>query len=145
MQSCHGFSFDISLRHPSEAPEVITKALSLKPNYAWASESKIGAHLRNGTAWNGTIVLSSGAVNADDAFRLVTDFFKRNGQYCKGFIDTSGEIDLVLKGRIDESAAALHEGQDQFKSKVFELTLYPEFLKIISTCQVAFVIQMWAN
>jgi hypothetical protein len=145
MQSHHAFSFDITLRHPSEAPEVITRTLSLKPNFAWASGSEVGTRSKKATAWNGTIASFTEVASADDVLRSVTEFFNCNREYCRSFIDTGGEIDLILKGKMDQTVAALNGDQDEFKSKVFDLTLYPEFLKSLSISRVAFVIQMWAN
>jgi len=143
MQSRHGFSFDITLRHPSEMPCAITKALGLEPNFAWAAGSKAGSRIYSNTAWNATIA-SSAEMAPDAVFNRVLEFFGRVQEFCKSFVKTGGEINLILKGQVNAGPITDSCAEKDSRSKVFELSLYPEFLSLLRTLDLTLSFEMWA-
>ena len=97
--------------------------------------------MRTATFWNGTIG-SSADQGFDGLLELVVSFLRRKEAFCKAFVASGGEIDIILNGHIVKPG--IGEEDPEFKPKVFETTLYPKFLGALTVFPAALKIQMWA-
>jgi hypothetical protein len=109
MHSTDEISFDITLRYASESPETISRSLGLRAVCSYAAGSKVGAHEHATTYWNATIGTSSGDESFDGLLESVVSFFNRNNAFCREFVDSGGEIDLILNGHVLNDGLG-HEG-----------------------------------
>ena len=80
---------------------------------------------------------------AEDVFHFTMEFLNRNRGYCETFVRTGGKIDMTLNGHVDASVAAGSGDENDPKSKVFEMTLHPDFLSLLNMFPLTFTIQMW--
>ena len=101
----------------------------------------MGAHEHATTYWNATIGTSSGDESFDGLLECVVSFFNRNNAFCREFMDSGGEIDLILNGHVLNDGLG-HEGVES-KPKVFEITLYSKFLEALAVFPVTLTIRMW--
>ncbi len=65
-------------------------------------------------------------------FNLVIEFFSRVHEFCQAFVSTGGEINLILNGYIDAGTIIASNSENDPRSKVFQLSLYPEFFSLLT-------------
>lgn len=79
--------------------------------------------------------------NFEDLLQSVVSVFMRSKDFWREFIESGGEIDLVLNGSVVK--AERDPELPEFEPKVFEVTLHPKFLEVLTIIPVAPKIQMW--
>src|ERR1700674_4759107 len=97
------FSIKIRLRHPSRSPESISKALSLKPELAWAVGDRRG---KSRARWKMTFFsayLQKGKYASEyaDALENVVQFLEKNAAFWPDFTGENGEAELILNHQIN--------------------------------------------
>jgi|HubBroStandDraft_2_1064218.scaffolds.fasta_scaffold283334_2 hypothetical protein len=131
------FSVDIVLRHPSQSPRHISKALSLKPEFSHAVDDRV-AKLRR--RWKKTLFyacLQKGdyASKFESSLTKVVLFLEKNAAFWTDFTSGNGEVELILKHTINP--------QDEAGDKCFELYLAPAFLRDVSARGIGLRVQGW--
>jgi hypothetical protein len=70
----------------------------------------------------------------------VISFIAGNTDFLRRFVESGGEIELILNGYVVDDDK---KDGGEFRAKVFETTLYPDFLQALTVLPVAFKVQMW--
>jgi hypothetical protein len=140
--SADAFSFEVTLRHETETPDVITSALGIQPIYSWAAGQAFPGGVHNKTHWHATAEHGSGEENFDNALRNISVILKQNSDFFKGFVDTGGQVEITIKFHVAQQPATSGEGQEK-PLKIFDLTLYSDFIAVVAAVPAALGISLW--
>lgn len=129
------FSIDIVLRHPSQSPESISKALSLKPTNSWSAGQRVVDLPAKRTYFYARLEEGVSASEYERALANVVMFLEKNAGFWADFMGGNGEVELVLNHTI--------EPKQQEGDEVLELYLAPAFLHNLSARGIGLRVQGW--
>lgn len=140
--STDAFSLDLTLHHETEVPDVITGVLGIQPTYAWpAGEARTGCVHRK-TAWHGTAEHGSGESDFNRALRKIAAILQLHRDFFTGFVSTGGEIEVTANFHLDSELLASAAGGET-ASKIFDMTLYPDFMAVVAAVPAALRVNLW--
>jgi hypothetical protein len=140
--SADAFSLDLTLRHETATPDVITAALGMQPIYSWAAGEACPGGAHNETHWRCTVEHGSGVENFDLALRNIAVTLKRHDNFFKSLVDTGGEVEIAINFHAaPESVTSC--GGEETASQIFDLTLYPDFIAVVAAVPAALRISLW--
>jgi hypothetical protein len=139
------FSFDITIRHNTEDPAMISSVLGIVPNFQWAAGemSSIGVH--KAMRWEGTLTQGAGEEDFHQALRGIIAMLKKQREFFRELVAGGGEIDVTGNFDLEPSVIpdAITDGEHRTRSKVFEMVLYPEFVAALCAIPAALQIRVW--
>lgn len=128
------FEIDFNLHHPNLGPQVISEALSVEPWFSVKSGEQIGTLKHQRSSW--LCKFREGALDSEfsNALDEVASLLSRTDVFVRDFVETGGEIELVVNAAVQLSG-----------DKVFELSLHPWFLQEIGKRDVGLKVCAWST
>ena len=127
------FKINLNLHHPSCDPEMVTKALALKPWFTKEKGAKIGNVTHKQTTWLCNFRNGRSESEFTAALEDVVTLLSEHEPFVAEFIQQGGEIELELNSAVDT------EGD-----KLLELSLHPWFLKQLGERGINLRMQAWS-
>lgn len=144
MAAADEFSFRLTLRHPSIDARDITTALSKQPTFAWTAHHGPSGVSMNSSRWHGLIATGSGESQYHAVLTTVREFIQEHEGFLVDFVRSGGEIELQIGHTVAGKADSDLKESDDERQKVFDMTLYPEFLRTLASIGIALNVVLWA-
>ena len=93
--------------------------------------------------WEGTVARGVGQDDFENALRTVVSTLDRHKEFLGEFVASGGEVEITINFDLDRSVIPDSTGDDEPKSKIFELALYPEFLAALAGVPALLRVQGW--